>query len=63
MAKKRRIRRKAMTTQLVVRMPLDLREALEALSDEEDRPVGNMVRVLLGEALAARVKPRKRGGK
>ena len=52
-----------MTTQLVVRMPLDLREALEALSDEEDRPVGNMVRVLLGEALAARVKPRKRGGK
>lgn len=49
-----------METQIVVRMPRDLRAVLEQAAQEEERPVGNLVRVLLGEALAARGKRKRR---
>ena len=49
-----------METQLVVRMPRDFRETLERAARDEERPVGNLVRVLIGEALAARGKRRRK---
>lgn len=39
---------------LSVRIDDDLREALEKIAEEEDRPVGNVARILLKEALRAR---------
>ena len=47
-----------METQAVVRMPRELRAELEKAAGEERRPVANLIRVLLEDALAAR---RKRG--
>ena len=49
-----------MDASLVVRMPRELRDTLERLAEDEARPVGNMVRVLLGEAIAARAKGKRR---
>ena len=47
-----------MDTQVVVRMSRGLRNTLRELAEEERRPVGNLVRVLLEEALEARRKGR-----
>ncbi len=43
-----------METQVVVRMPRELREALEKAASEERRPVANFIRVLLEDGLAGR---------
>ena len=51
-------KRKPMDTQVVVRMSRGLRNTLRELAEEERRPVGNLVRVLLEEALEARRKGR-----
>ena len=39
---------------LAVRINPELREALERLADQEERPAGMMARILLREAVAAR---------
>ena len=51
-------KKKPMDTQVVVRMSRGLRDTLKKLAEEEQRPVGNLVRVLLEEALGARRKGR-----
>ena len=43
-----------MQAQLVVRMQRELRAALGEIAREERRPLGNLVRILLEDALAAR---------
>ena len=45
-----------METQVVVRMPRELQEALARAAGEERRPVANFIRVLLEDGLAVRKK-------
>ena len=44
---------------LAVRINPELREALERLAEQEERPAGMMARILLREAITAREKKRK----
>ena len=48
-----------MQAQLVVRMPRELRAALEEIALEERRPLGNLVRILLEDAVATRKTKRR----
>ena len=49
-----------MQAQLVVRMPRELRATLEEIAREERRPLGNLVRNLLEDAVSARSKRKRR---
>jgi len=46
---------------LAVRINPELREALERLAEQEERPAGMMARILLREAIAVREKRGRRG--
>jgi len=39
---------------IAIRLEPELRDALERWSDEEDRPLGSLVRVILRQAIEAR---------
>lgn len=45
---------------LAVRINPEMRDALERLAEQEERPAGMMARILLREAIEAREKKRKR---
>jgi hypothetical protein len=45
---------------LTMRLDQDMRKRLEAMAKEEERTLGQMARILLREAMAAREKGKKR---